>query len=1237
MSPWKLIINTVRNVPKQALGLVKGVARGLFRGVTAPITVYVVLLGNLYLFYAGLQKLKRARFAASVRLLEDLDESGVEYLLHHLPAWLQSTDYERAQFLNEANRIMWPAYDTALSSVIRYELLPILRENSPLCHHFSSRLCFEMDMDVRWAGVPDIVMKLTPSRKWRLRRLDMTPEMHIRLQTIQFSGLMRLALEPLLPDLPFIGGCSISFLSMPKLDFDIRVVGGADLMSVPALSSWIRSSVLQGFFDGLIWPRKMEIPFMDEEDEGQVAAPAGLLTVQILEAELPERASPKGRSKGPSSPYAAVVLTSHCKAAEWDVQAGVTERETETLAPAWGDTFHLCVAEPCQVLKVFLADDNCSGKGQEALPRGRVDVPLTSLVNASAPKKLMRMGSSAGIAMRARAAARRVRAQVAEAHDESSLKNNDQDEPTHSASSETRRREGSGAQANESSNPQHKAQQTSSTPHKSPPSKGFLDGSWIEAGDVLGAEPDSPDADAAQEGSMENQMQQGGIRTSESSTSKQAPASDWTLLSSSGSGERPGSASTKAAAGGGEDEQQQLPKQLPPIRTGAEQADDATTSPASSASHSPSSNSSRSSRAQQPRGVPMARARSQGLKVGLARLQSLPAKMARTTATQAALACQEEEGAWLPLLPLRPPGAPRTTRRPAAAAPASVPAKPASSSACSEMSDGSISSSEGTKYFPTLTKVNALFDHCADGLVGLFKTKPAAAAAASRAAAAVHPQAASPLKSASSAAASASDTNAAPSQRSVGIPGPETSSPLQPPLQSPFQQAACPELPGSSCFSTGQLPDKPQPEGAARSSSAEIRAPSASLQHTADGDIQDGNKAPASDEEAFCEPLTNSCSMPEPADADGAEEKGPNAGASPSSIRSGGSQATSTGPGRAKSGGVPPTVSNVSELLRRAGSGGSPTTQFTSFKDWHRATAGYSRPLGMRQTTARRSLFSFLFTAEGEAPPGTNAPQQASQVALSNPQSHRLARTSTQGGASTGQESTGPASSRPSVAGAVRIKLIFRAVERTCKPLSTLPNDPRPSKPQGPASGTKATEPDARKQDKVDRQRDGETAEQVIQGTPRVMGALVVLLQSITLGGMRLQTPAVVLRLGSQVRRSQECAAMHGGRTEWNLRATFALDLPADPCQVDHQLLVEIGEVPAKRKAAKWAPPASPTAAAWRHELHPTATCTIPLQSILDQGKAKGSWKMDFGQDEDAETTSASGAVALQFGWFPCT
>ena len=56
----------------------------------------------------------------------------------------------------------------------------------------------------------------------------------------------------------------------------------------------------------------MEIPFMDDgEEDGQLTGPAGLLTVQILEAELPERAGLKGHSEGASRPYAAVVLTSH--------------------------------------------------------------------------------------------------------------------------------------------------------------------------------------------------------------------------------------------------------------------------------------------------------------------------------------------------------------------------------------------------------------------------------------------------------------------------------------------------------------------------------------------------------------------------------------------------------------------------------------------------------------------------------------------------------------------------------------------------------------------------------------------------------------------------------------------------------------------------------------------------------------------------------------------------------------
>ena len=67
------------------------------------------------------------------------------------------------------------------------------------------------------------------------------------------------------------------------------------------------------------------------------------------------------------------------------------------------------------------------------------------------------------------------------------------------------------------------------------------------------------------------------------------------------------------------------------------------------------------------------------------------------------------------------------------------------------------------------------------------------------------------------------------------------------------------------------------------------------------------------------------------------------------------------------------------------------------------------------------------------------------------------------------------------------------------------------------SAGSKSSASGVGNEAEIDRQRESESAEQVIASTPRVMGALVVLLQSITLGGMRLVTPAVVLRLGSQV------------------------------------------------------------------------------------------------------------------------
>jgi hypothetical protein len=44
---------------------------------------------------------------------------------------------------------------------------------------------------------------------------------------LQVKGLLRVELSPVLDELPFLAGCSVTLLSRPELDFDIRQAGAA--------------------------------------------------------------------------------------------------------------------------------------------------------------------------------------------------------------------------------------------------------------------------------------------------------------------------------------------------------------------------------------------------------------------------------------------------------------------------------------------------------------------------------------------------------------------------------------------------------------------------------------------------------------------------------------------------------------------------------------------------------------------------------------------------------------------------------------------------------------------------------------------------------------------------------------------------------------------------------------------------------------------------------------------------
>ena len=79
---------------------------------------------------------------------------------------------------------------------------------SPRAH---SRPCHHADPGPVLAGK----LKVLPA-------VDITPTMTCRVRMIQVSAILRVSLAPVLPDLPFVGAVSLSLMTPPYLDFDLR-------------------------------------------------------------------------------------------------------------------------------------------------------------------------------------------------------------------------------------------------------------------------------------------------------------------------------------------------------------------------------------------------------------------------------------------------------------------------------------------------------------------------------------------------------------------------------------------------------------------------------------------------------------------------------------------------------------------------------------------------------------------------------------------------------------------------------------------------------------------------------------------------------------------------------------------------------------------------------------------------------------------------------------------------------
>ncbi|RLW04756.1 hypothetical protein DV515_00005658 [Chloebia gouldiae] len=330
---------------------------------------WVLLALALWLCWGLNRRGKRDRLAAALALLEDEREAVCRGLAaRHLPAWVHFPDVERVEWLNKVRSSelqlvlvqAWPYFGTIMEKTFKEVLEPKIRAKSvhlKTCTftkiHFGEkcpringikaytkeidRRQVTLDLQICYIGDCEIHMDIS--------------KFNLGVKGVQLYGTLRVILEPLLTDAPFVGAVTLFFMQKPHLE--INWAGMSNLLDVPGINV-VSDSLIQDFIAArLVLPNRITVPLKKNMNIAHLRfpVPQGVIRVHLLEAEnLVQKDNFLGAIRGKSDPYALL-------------RVGTVQYRSKTVSrdlnPIWNETFEFVVHElPGQDLEVDLYDED---------------------------------------------------------------------------------------------------------------------------------------------------------------------------------------------------------------------------------------------------------------------------------------------------------------------------------------------------------------------------------------------------------------------------------------------------------------------------------------------------------------------------------------------------------------------------------------------------------------------------------------------------------------------------------------------------------------------------------------------------------------------------------------------------------------------------------------------------------------------------------------------------------------
>ncbi|NXA09444.1 ESYT3 protein, partial [Sapayoa aenigma] len=322
---------------------------------------WVLLALALWLCWGHNRRGKRDRLNAAFALLEDEREAVCRGLAaRHLPAWVHFPDVERVEWLNKVLIQAWPYVGTIMEKTFKEVLEPKIRaknvhlktctftkihfgEKCPRINGIKAytkeigRRQVTLDLQICYIGDCEIHMDIS--------------KFNLGVKGVQLYGTLRVILEPLLTDAPFVGAVTLFFMQKPHLE--INWAGMSNLLDVPGINV-MSDSLIQDFIAArLVLPNRITVPLKKNINIAHLRfpIPQGVIRVHLLEAEnLVQKDNFLGAIRGKSDPYALL-------------RVGTVQYRSKTVSrdlnPIWNETFEFVVHEvPGQDLEVDLYDED---------------------------------------------------------------------------------------------------------------------------------------------------------------------------------------------------------------------------------------------------------------------------------------------------------------------------------------------------------------------------------------------------------------------------------------------------------------------------------------------------------------------------------------------------------------------------------------------------------------------------------------------------------------------------------------------------------------------------------------------------------------------------------------------------------------------------------------------------------------------------------------------------------------